>query len=212
MNVARGCEPQAARELRAEVADNVAKQVASHNDVELPGIANHFHRQRIDIKMTRLDLRILLANLLEDPLPQVMGEGHGVGLIAHADTPELVLPGVFKSVADDALNSFAGVHVFLNGDFVGSILFEEAANADVQAFSVLAEDHKAYVVCSAIAERRQSVVEKFHRTGVYEEVQLEAQAQKNVGSVLIGRNARIAKRAKQDGVEFVGQHFDRASR
>src|SRR5258708_36851915 len=164
MNVARGCEPQAARELRAEVADNVAKQVASHNDVELPGIANHFHRQRIDIKMTRLDLRILLANLFEDPLPQVMGERHGIGLIAHTDALELVLPGVFKSVADDALNSFAGVHVFLDGDFVGSILLEKAANSNVQALSILAEDHEAYVVGSAITKRRQSVVEKFHRT------------------------------------------------
>src|SRR5258708_6523556 len=203
MNVARGCEPQAARELRAEVADNVAKQVASHNDVEPPGNPAQFHRQRIDIKMTRLDFRILLANLFEYPLPQVMGEGHGVGLIAHADTLELVLPGVLKSVADDALHSFAGVHVFLNGDFVGSILFEEAANADVQAFSVLAEDHKAYIVRRAIAERRQSVVEKFHRTGVDEQVQLKAQAQKNVGSVLIGRNARITKRAEENGIEFV---------
>jgi len=47
---------------------------------------------------------------------------------------------VLEGVADDALDSFAGVDVFLGGDFVGGALFEESTHADVEAFGVFAED------------------------------------------------------------------------
>ena len=58
--------------------------------------------------------------------------------------------GVVEGVAEDALDAFAGVDVFLDGDFVGSSLLEEATDADVDAFGVFAEDHQANVVGDAV--------------------------------------------------------------
>jgi len=58
--------------------------------------------------------------------------------------------GVVEGVADDAVYAFVGVDVFLDGDFVGSSLLEEAANADVEAFGVFAEDHEVEVGRGAI--------------------------------------------------------------
>jgi len=58
--------------LRAQVAENVAEQVAGNDHVELPRIPHNLHRQGIDIKVPRLNLPILLSYFLEDPLPQVM--------------------------------------------------------------------------------------------------------------------------------------------
>ena len=82
--------------------------------------------------------------------------------------------GVVEGEAEDALDAFAGVDVFLGGDFVGSSLFEEAAGADVDAFGVFAEDHQANVVWDAILERGEPLVEKFGGAGVDVEIEFEA--------------------------------------
>ena len=69
MDVPRRCQAQPASKLCSQVAEDVAKEVASDNDVELPRIPHHFHRQRVDKEMARLDVRIFLADFLEDALP-----------------------------------------------------------------------------------------------------------------------------------------------
>src|ERR1051325_4304728 len=55
-------------------------------------------------------------------------------------------------------------------------------------------------------------MKKFDRASVDKEVELETQTEQDVRGVLIGRNARIAKRAKKNGVEFIREHFHRARR
>src|SRR5437879_1268267 len=105
MDIPGGREPQAASELRTEVADDVAKKIASHDDIELPGIADDFHGQGINIEVTRLDFGIFLAYLLVDPLPEIVGKGHGVGFIAHANAPQIIAASVIKRVTDDTLDA-----------------------------------------------------------------------------------------------------------
>ena len=55
-------------------------------------------------------------------------------------------------------------------------------------------------------------MKEFGGAGVDEEVELEAQAEEDVGGVLVGGDAGIAERAEEDGVEFVSEHFDGAGR
>src|SRR5437879_2427796 len=69
-----------------------------------------------------------------------MREGHGVGLVAHAQALPTVLPGVLERVANDALHALSGVDVLLNGNFVGGVLLEDPANTDIQAFGVLLQN------------------------------------------------------------------------
>ena len=64
----------------------------------------------------------------------------------------------------------------------------------------------------AIAQGRQTVMEQFNRASVDVQVELEAQAEKNVGGVLIRGHARVAEGAKEDGVEFLPEHLDGAGR
>ncbi len=71
-------------------------------------------------------------------------------------------------------------------------------------------DHEIDVGGGAIAERGEARVEQFGGAGVDVEVELEAQAEEDVGGMLIGGDAGIAKRAEEDGVELVAQHFDGA--
>ena len=69
MDVAGRGQTKPAGELRSEVADDVTKQVAGDDDLKLARVANDFHGERIDVKVAGIDLRIFLADLLEDTLP-----------------------------------------------------------------------------------------------------------------------------------------------
>ncbi len=162
--------------------------------------------------MTGINVRVFLADFLEDPLPEVVRKSHGIGFVAHADALQAVPAGVFESVADDALDAFAGVHVLLNGNFVRRAFLEEPANSDVEALSVLAKDHQANVFFGPVAQRSEPVVEEFDGSGVDIEIELEAKTQQDVGGMLIRRHARVAERAKQNSVKLVAQHLDRTRR
>src|SRR5208337_1746095 len=93
---------------------------------------------------------------------------------------------------------------------IGSALLEEAADADVKALGILADDHEVDVGGGAITQRSEAWVEEFGGAGVDVEIELHAEAEEDFGSVLVGRDARIAQSAEQDGVELVAQHFDGA--
>src|SRR5579859_1968101 len=107
MDIPRWRQPQAARKLRSQVTDNVAKQIAGHNYIELAWIANNLHRQRVNEEMPRINIRIFLAYFLEHALPQPMRKRHGVRLVAHAHALQSVLPRVLERITDDALHPFA---------------------------------------------------------------------------------------------------------
>src|SRR5882724_2269255 len=140
MDIAGGRETESAGELCSEVADDVAEKIAGDDHVKLPRVANDFHGECVDVKVAGVDLRIFLADLLEDALPEVVGEGHGVGLVAHANVLEFVLASVVEGIPDDSLDALAGVDVLLNSNLIGSVFLEEAAHADVKPFGIFAED------------------------------------------------------------------------
>src|SRR6266852_2748647 len=116
MDIAGRGKPNAASQLSAEVTNNVAEQVAAHDDIKLPGISHHLHGQRVDVKVAGVDLWILLPDLLEHPLPEVVSKGHGVGFVAHANPFQAVAAGVIESVTDNPLHAFARIDIFLYGD------------------------------------------------------------------------------------------------
>ena len=58
-----GARPKPADQLGPEVTDDVAEEVAGHDDVELRGIADDLHGQRVDIQVARVDLRDIPCGL-----------------------------------------------------------------------------------------------------------------------------------------------------
>src|SRR6267154_3277228 len=203
MNVSRRRKTQAAGKLRSQIADDVSKQIAGNDDVELSRVADNLHRQSVNVEMPGINVCILLAYLPKNSLPEVVGEGHGVGFVAHADALQAVQPGVFERVTDNALHTFARVHVFLNRYFVRRVFLEESADPHIQALGVLAKHRQTDVFLSSVAQGRQSVVEQLDGARVDIEVQLEAQTQQYVRGMLIRRNPRITECAKENGVKLV---------
>src|SRR5690242_3258085 len=131
MNIPRRRQPQPTRKLRSEIADDVSKQITGDNDIKLARVAHNLHRQRINEEMPPVNVRIFLADFLEHTLPQSMRERHGIGLVAHAHALQAVPFCILERIADDALNPFAGVDVFLDRNLVRSALLESSANTDV---------------------------------------------------------------------------------
>src|ERR1700737_2245807 len=165
-DIAGGGNAESAGRLGGKIADDVAEEIVGDDDVELAGVADEFHGEGVDEEVAGIDFRVVGADKFEDALPEVGGKGHGVGFVAHAQAVEFAAAGELEGVADDALDAFAGVDVFLDGDFLGSSFLEEAANADVEAFGVFAEDHEVDVFAGAVAERRKAVVEKLGGAGI----------------------------------------------
>ena len=212
MDVPGGGEAESAGKLGGQVTHDVAEKIVGDDDVELSWVADEFHGQSVDVEVAGLDVRILGTNGFEGALPKITRKGHGVGFVGHAKAFELVRTRVIEGEAEDALDAFARVDVFLSGDFVGSSLFEEAASTHIDAFGVFPEDDETNVVDGAVFERGEAFMEKLRGTGVNEKVELEAQAQENVGGVLVGGDPGVAKSAEEDGVELVTKHFDSALR
>src|SRR5205809_1066486 len=59
--------------------------------------------------------------------------------------------------------------------------------------------------CAKVMALDLSLVKQLHGPRVDVEVQLESQAKQNIGSVLIGGDARVAQGPKKNGVKFVAQ-------
>src|SRR6266853_3615290 len=146
MDIPRWGQAQAAGELRAEVAQDVAKEIAGHDDAKLPGIADHFHDQGVDVEVARLDVRIFILYLRKYALPEFVAEGEGIRFVAHADAAEVVLAGVLEGVADDALDAFTRVDILLHCDFVRGAALELSSHSYVEAFGVLADNYEVHII------------------------------------------------------------------
>ena len=93
MDVGGRGEAESAGELSGEVADDVAEEIVGDDDVELAGVADEFHGEGVYIKVAGVDVGVLGTDGFEDALPEVVGEGHGVGFVGHAEA-ELGLLGL----------------------------------------------------------------------------------------------------------------------
>ena len=207
VDISRRSKPQSSRQLRREVAGDIAEKIAGDDHAKLARIADQFRGQCIDIKMAGLDLRIFAAHLRENALPKLVPERERVRFIAHQDFAQFARAGVFEGVTDDALDAAARIDVFLDGDLVWIAAPELAACTGVKSFGILAKNDEANVVFAAIAQRSQRCVEQLHGPRVHVEIELGAQAEQNIGGVAIRRHARIAHSAEKNGVEIAPEHF-----
>ena len=79
-------------------------------------------------------------------VPELVRVPHGVRLVGHVHGLLAVRLRVLEAGADDALDALARVDVLVDGDLVGRAALELAADADVDALGVLAEDDEVDVL------------------------------------------------------------------
>src|SRR3970040_2095969 len=128
-----------------------------------------------------------------------------IGLIGHAESPVALSPGVFKSVAQDALDPLAGIDIFLDGHLIGGALLEISAHTHVEPLGVFTENNEVNVALVAASQGRQAFVEEFDRAKIDVEIELETHSEEDISGVLHGRDARVAEGADKDGITFPAQ-------
>src|SRR5579862_4998282 len=212
MDISTGGHAKAALQAGGKVGDDVAEHIVGHDYIELPRIADHLGTEGIHVHVLRCDLRILTADFLEHSLPQSSRVGHGIRFVAQEDAfargavPLLVAFAIFEGVADDSLNAFAGVDVFLHRDLIRRTLLEDATRVDVDPFGVFAHDYEIQVLGLDSFQRAERRIQQPNRAHVGVQVHLEAHAQKDFPGVDVRGHSRIAECAEKDGVEIAFQH------
>ena len=119
---------------------------------------------------------------------------------------------VFEGVADNALDAFAGIDVFLRGDLVGSSLLEDAASIGVNPLGVFAEDDEIDVLRFDSLQRAKCSIQQSDRAHVGIEVHFEAHPEQDFFGMDIGLDPRVAEGADEDGVEIARQHGESVGR
>jgi len=84
MDVPGGGEAKPAGELGGKVGDDIAEEIVGDDDIELPGIADEFHGEGIDVEVAGIHVGIFGADRFEDALPEIARESHSVGFVRHA--------------------------------------------------------------------------------------------------------------------------------
>src|SRR5690242_9475513 len=162
--------------------------------------------------MLRCDLRKLLGHFFEYALPKPTGMGHGVRFVteknafARRSVELFAALAILKSETDNTFDSFTSVDIFLDGDFVLSSLFENAACICVNALGVFAQHNEIDVFGLDAFERTERRIEQANRANICVEIHFEAHAEKNFLGMYVGRHPRISEGAEQDGIEFAAQH------
>src|SRR5256714_4313357 len=161
MDVPAGSHAQASLERGGYVGDNVAEHVVGNDHVKRTWITDQLHAKCVNIHVLGFNLRVFGADRLEYSLPQATGVSHGIGFVAHENAGArgaisfFVVGAIFEGISDHALDTFARVYVFLDCDFVGSSLLEDAARIDVSTFGIFTNDDEVHIFRFNMFQRTQ---------------------------------------------------------
>ncbi len=133
---AAGCEAEPADQTGAEVGDDVAVEIFQHQHVELLGPHHELHAAVVDDLVVRLDVGIILRDVVEAFEEQAVGELHYVRLVNGGDLFAAVGFGEFEAVSGDARRGFFGDDL----DAFDHARDDDVLEAGVEVFGVLAHD------------------------------------------------------------------------
>src|SRR5437868_14639215 len=145
--------------------------------------------------MIRLDVLIARRDFFEDALPEAVAVSQHIRFVAHGHALAARRPRIIESGSDDALDTFARVDLFLNGNLVRRAFLKVAAHEGVQAFGIFSKDDKINILFAAVFQRTQPRVNQFDRAQVDVEVEAGAHAEQYISGMSVVFDARVAERA-----------------
>ncbi len=213
VEIGAGGEADGAGNDGGEVAEDIAEQVGCDDDIEGVGAANEVHGGGIDEEGLGGDVGELGGDVVEGAVPEDHAVALGVGLGDGSDAfAAIAAAGEFEGVADDAFAAATGEDRCLDGDFVGLVVIEEAADLRVLAFGVFADDDHVDIAGVAVGERGVDAVEEDGRADVGELIEAAADGEEQAVEGDVVGDIDVADGAEEDGVvrgelfEGVGGH------
>ena len=190
-------------DLAGLVGQDVAKDVAGDDHVELTGVADQLHGSVVHVHVVQGDLRVVLGNLFHHASPQAGGV-QNVGLV-HAGDLLVPLHGHVKSHLGNAADLTLGVHLHVvgGGTHVGLL---GAALAEVDAAGELTDHHDVQTAGEDLGLQGRGIgqlLEDDGGTDVGKEAQLLADAQQSTLRTLAAGEVvplGAAHSAQQDGI------------
>ncbi len=207
VDVAAGCQADAAGDRRTDVGEDVSEQVVGDHDVEPLGLGQEEHGRSVHVAVVASDLRELRGDLVEGALPQRSRVDQHVGLVDQRDRATAGA-GSAEGIAHDPLDAEPRVEALLGRHLVRSAPAKRPAGADVRTLGALPADDHVDVGRALARQWRGDAREQLHRTQVHVVVELEAQRQQDPALEDPRRHARVTDRAQQDRVlaPQLGQH------
>ena len=203
VDVAARRQAEAALHRRTEVGDDVPEQVVGHHHVEPFRAVDEVQAHRVRVHVGALHSRELaLADLGEDPHPQVTGVVQHVGLVHHRQmAPARLCTG--EGIADHTFHTVAGVDRLLRRHLVGQPLEQQPPGTGVHALGVLADDHHVTAVRRQPGDRRRDTRQELYRPQVDVLVEREAHLEQQATLQHARRHVGGPHRAEQDRVDLV---------
>lgn len=127
-----GQQANAARNDTRLITDDVAKQVAGHdNAVKGPGALDHQHSGRVNQLVLQLQLRELVLEEIGDRLPPQTARSQHVGLVETPDLGRRVLSeGQEGRQTGDALDLGAAVGLRVHGEALDAVVLDTVTKVD----------------------------------------------------------------------------------
>ena len=200
VDVARGCDAQAAGQSGGQVTQDIGVQIGRHQGVQGGGPVDHAGGGGIDQLFVPAHIGELQGDLRGNFVPHHHRMALGVGLGHHGQQLAWARLRQAKGIAHDALHTGAGHDGHVGGHFDRVALVGPTAHAGVFALGVFAHDDPVQVFGAAALERRINAGQDAGgaHIGVLVKALANFQAQTPQGDVI--GNVRVAGRAKQNGV------------
>src|SRR5579875_126431 len=206
IDISAGRKPDAARNRRTEIGENIAEQIVSDNDVETSWVGHEINRRRVNVTIIDADAGKFGGYLADRPGPQISGVHQHVVLVDDGEFPPRPARRTGERVADHPRDPKCGIHALFGGDFLRRPAPEETTRAGVGTLGALPHHEEIDLLRLDVGKRRAHTGKQLDRAEVDVVVEFEAQAQEQTAFQHTARHARVADRAEEDrvmGAQFV---------
>ena len=100
-DISTRCNTEATYQTSTQIARDISVEVREHDDLELRGIHNDVHAERIDDVVIEFNGRMLFSNFTCATQEQAIGMLHDVRLVSSGDLLVALLLSVVERIFDD---------------------------------------------------------------------------------------------------------------
>ena len=185
---------------RAEIGEDVAEQVGTHDHVEPVGVLDEMGGEDVDVVLRRFDIRIVRRHFLEALVPVRHRDGNAVGLGRRSHVFACPRRRQFEGVFQNPVDATAGEDGLLHAHFVLGPAVKPSADRRILTLVIFAHHPEVDVARLAPHQRRRHARHQSHRPHIGVELELAADRDQQSPQRDVIGNGRESDGAKVDGV------------
>ena len=202
IQVGRRCDSDGPRACRAEIGEDVAKQVGCHHHIKALRTEHKARGQDIDVVFVGAHLGVMTSHGFHPLVPVRHADRDPVGLGRRGQVLLRPALGKLEGVLQDAIHAAACEDRFLQHRFALRSLKQAATHGRILALGVFTHDHHVDVAHLAIRQRTGHAGHEADWAQVNVLVELAPELEQRAPQRdVVGHLLRPAHRAKEDRIE-----------